>query len=278
MFISRKTAAWIAGTALAITLPFFSGLAQQPQAPDAARGRGGSGGGQGGFGGGGDYNSSLRTPADKALPNPYWRNETFFKVPLDRVLGSSSAIATDKDGKSIWVAERCGAQSSGDQNVYIHSTVNPVMKFDETGKMVKMFGTGQIVYLHSLTVDKDGNIWVADLQSNVDRPVRGGGRNGAAPAAPAPVAPGPALTPNGNQIIKYDTNGKILMHLLVPGVYGIDNALFSQPSAVAIEPNGDFFVADGHDSAPSNRMYRQRNFSSRAERRECSFAEDRRIP
>jgi sugar lactone lactonase YvrE len=42
------------------------------------------------------------------------------------------------------------------------------------------------------------------------------------------------------------------MHLLVPGVYGTDNAHFSQPSDMITAPNGDIFVADGHDSAPSN--------------------------
>jgi sugar lactone lactonase YvrE len=187
------------------------------------------------------------------LPNPYARDETFFKIPLDRVLGSSSAVATDKDGKSIWVAERCGAQSSGDRDVCIHSTVPPVMKFDENGKMVKAFGAGQIVYPHSMTIDRDGNIWIADLQSNVDRPARGGRGGGGPDGAPAPAAvTGPPLTPNGNQIIKFSPEGKILFHFLVPGVYGTDSAHFSQPSAIAIAPNGDIFVADGHDSPPSN--------------------------
>jgi sugar lactone lactonase YvrE len=242
------TAAWIAVTFLAVALPPVQGLAQTPQAPGGAQaGRGGGGRPQG------DYNLSLRTTEEKALPNPYARDETFFEIPLERVLGSSSAIATDKDGKSIWVAERCGAQSSGDREVCVHSTVPPVMKFDENGKMVKAFGAGQIVYPHSMTIDRDGNIWIADLQSNVDRPARGGRGGGAAGGALAPAGPtGPPLTPNGNQIIKFSPEGKILLHFLVPGVYGTDTAHFSQPSAIAIAPNGDIFVADGHDSAPSN--------------------------
>src|SRR5580658_5878363 len=131
MLSFRSYSRWIALAALTIVSPLAHSAAQTAQAP------GGGQGGRGGGGRGGDFNISLRTAEDKALPNPYARNETFFKIPLDRVLGSSSAIATDKDGKSIWVAERCGAQSSGDQNVCIHSTVNPVMKFDENGKMVK---------------------------------------------------------------------------------------------------------------------------------------------
>src|SRR5260370_27160093 len=121
MSISRSNiVAWIVVLALGGALPL------------GAEGPGGGGGR--GRGPQGDFNVSLRTAEDKALPNPYARNETFFKIPLDRVLGSSSAIATDKDGKSIWVAERCGAQSAGDREVCIHSTVNTVMKFDENGK------------------------------------------------------------------------------------------------------------------------------------------------
>jgi len=127
------------------------------------------------------------------------------------------------------------------------------MKFDENGKIGKAFGAGQIVYPHSMTIDRDGNIWIADLQSNVDRPARGGRGGGAAGGAPAPAGPtGPPLTLNGNQIIKFSPEGKILLHFLVPGVYETDTAHFSQPSAIAIAPNGDIFVADGHDSAPSN--------------------------
>src|SRR2546428_418767 len=60
------------------------------------------------------------------------------------------------------------------------------------------------------------------------------------------------VVPSGNQIGKYSPAGKILMKMLAPGVYGTDNAHFSQPSDVVTAPNGDIFVADGHDRAPSN--------------------------
>src|SRR5580692_6054631 len=142
MFISRKTAVWIAGAALALAIPFFTGLAQDtPDQAPAAGGRGGRGGGRGGSGGGGgrgggggaDYNVSLRTAESKALPNPYARNETFFKLPPDRILGSTSGIATDKDGKSIWVALRCEAQSASEKSPCRLSNLTPMLKFDETG-------------------------------------------------------------------------------------------------------------------------------------------------
>jgi hypothetical protein len=42
------------------------------------------------------------------------------------------------------------------------------------------------------------------------------------------------------------------MRLGTPGVYGDDEAHLSQPSAVITAPNGEIFVADGHDTPPSN--------------------------
>ena len=41
-------------------------------------------------------------------PNPYQSIEGWAKLPEGRTWGSTSAVEVDKDGKSIWVAERCG--------------------------------------------------------------------------------------------------------------------------------------------------------------------------
>src|SRR5918912_1684131 len=45
------------------------------------------------------------------LPNPYQSIENYFKLPEGRTWGSTSAVEIDKDGRSIWVGERCGANS-----------------------------------------------------------------------------------------------------------------------------------------------------------------------
>ncbi len=196
--------------------------------------RGGRGGGQAL-----EY-KSIRSEEDRKLPNPYARNEAFFRIPAGRTLGSASAIAIDKDGKSIWIAERCGA------NICLGSDADPIWKFGPDGNFVKAFGSGQIVYPHGIHIDRDGNIWVADLQSNVDLSAQRG-----AAASPA-TSKDKSQVPNGAQIVKFSPEGKILMKLGTPGVYGTDEKHFSQPSDVITAPNGDIFVADGHDSAPSN--------------------------
>lgn len=186
-----------------------------------------------------DYNVSKRTPADIALPNPYQRNETFFQWPAGRKLGAISAIDMDKDGSSIWVVERCGGQDN-----CIGSHVDPIVEFDRTGKVVRHFGADMIVYPHGVHVDRDGNIWATDLQSNVDRPAP-------RPGQPAEIVP-PDRKPNGAQVLKFSPQGKLLLRLGTPGVYGNDATHLSQPSGVVTAANGDIFVADGHDSAPSN--------------------------
>jgi DNA-binding beta-propeller fold protein YncE len=102
-----------------------------------------------------------------SLPNLYV-GTPFGKMPEGRVWGSTAGIGVDKDGKSIWVAERCGAFAPpsqvrpGVQFGCDGSNLDPVLKFDETGKLVKSFGAGLILFPHGLSVDPDGNVWVTD--------------------------------------------------------------------------------------------------------------------
>jgi len=230
-----KTRSWIATTALSAILSFTGAMAQDeaPAKPGEAAARPGVQPG--------NYNVSARTEADEKLPDPYARDEAFFKIPKDRILGSVSAIAIDKDGKSVWIAERCGGP---DFCFGPNAHVPPVMKFDSKGNFVKAFGADMIVYPHGMTVDRDGNVWVADVQSNVDW---GAIRNHKTPPN-APVNP----KPNGADVLKFSPSGKLLLRLGVPGVYGSDETHLSQPSAVVVASNGDIFVADGHETPPSN--------------------------
>src|SRR6266436_979740 len=85
-------------------------------------------------------------------PNPYNTVENWAKLPEGRSWGSTSAVSVDRDGKSIWVGERCGANSCAGK------TDPPVLKFDSTGKLVKSFGAEMFIFPHGLAVDKDGNI------------------------------------------------------------------------------------------------------------------------
>jgi sugar lactone lactonase YvrE len=181
--------------------------------------------------------NSPTMPPVNTLPNPYQTVTGHAKMPEGRTWGSTSAVAIDNDGTSIWVAERCGANSC------LTSTLDPVIKFDATGKFVKSFGAGMVGSPHGIWVDRESNVWVVDCSC-----LGGGGRGrGGAAAGAAPAAPeGP---PKGHQIHKFSADGKHLMSLGKPGG-GRNEEYFWQPNAVLVAPNGDIFVAEGHSSRP----------------------------
>jgi NHL repeat len=185
-------------------------------------------------------------------PNNYNTIKDYFKLPEGRTWGSTSAVDIDKDGTSIWVAERCGSNSCLDRATGKMSDAPTVLKFDASGKLVKSFGAGLLIFPHGIHVDKDGNVWVTDGQDDAPVPARGaGGGRGAAgaeggrAAAPAgPIGPRPGAT-HGNQVFKFSPDGKVLLTLgKLGGAASPD--YFYQPNDVITAPNGDIFVSEGH--------------------------------
>jgi sugar lactone lactonase YvrE len=164
-------------------------------------------------------------------PNPYRTIEGWAKMPEGRTWGATSAVDIDKDGKSIWVAERCG------KNSCLGSDLPVVLKFDETGKLVTSFGAGLMIFPHGIHVDRDGNIWVTDGQDNKPRRARG-----APPDAPLPPPPAQLV---GHQVFKFSPEGKLLMTLGVAGG-GTGSEGFFQPNDVVTGPDGRIYVAEGH--------------------------------
>jgi streptogramin lyase len=165
-------------------------------------------------------------------PNPYRTIEGWAKLPEGRAWGSTSAVEVDKDGTSIWVAERCG------QNNCVGSNLDPVLEFDAGGTLVKHFGAGMILSPHGIFVDRDGNVWVTDCACTIGG---GRGRGGAAPAAATDAA-------KGHQVYKFSPDGKLLMTLGTPGG-GHAPDFFWQPNDILVAPNGEIYVSEGHTSA-----------------------------
>jgi streptogramin lyase len=187
-------------------------------------------------------------PANDA-PNPYTTIEGWAKMPTGRTWGATSAVDIDRDGVSVWVAERCGANLCWDPAAGKMSPLDVVLKFDANGNLVRSFGAGMFVFPHGIHVDRDGNIWVTDGQDNLPR--TGGGRRGGAGAGDvAPKVPDKVV---GHQVVKFSPEGKVLLTLGKAGGNRpgepADPSSFYQPNDVITNANGDIFVAEGHSNA-----------------------------
>ena len=49
------------------------------------------------------------TAPTNSAPNPYRAIDNWAKLPEGRTWGSTNAVDIDRDGLSVWVAERCGS-------------------------------------------------------------------------------------------------------------------------------------------------------------------------
>ena len=101
---------------------------------------------------------ALAAPASAQMiaPNPYADAGQWGELPEGREWGAVSAIYPSPDGQTIWVAERCAA------NTCANSDLDPILQYDLDGNLLQSFGSGQVLWPHGMFVDPDGNVWVAD--------------------------------------------------------------------------------------------------------------------
>ncbi len=172
-------------------------------------------------------------------PNPYRTVDDHFMMPISqmprageagRTWGSMPAMDVGIDGTSIWVTERCGA------NTCIGSDVAAVHQFDGSGRLVKSFGAGMFAWPHGIHVDQEGNVWVTDGRS----------------ATVEELDRFPDETNKGHTVYKFSPNGELLMTLGTPGIAGDPPNRLNEPCDVLIAPNGDILVAEGHDGQVEN--------------------------
>jgi DNA-binding beta-propeller fold protein YncE len=154
------------------------------------------------------------------LPKPYRTTRDWGQLPPGVNWAAVTAIEPAPDG-SIFVIHRCFA------NACAGRSEAPILKYDATGKLLAQWGAGMFVFPHGATVDRAGNLWVADA----------GGENG-----------------KGHQVLKLSPAGKVLMTLGRAGVSGSGPDLFDQPTDVLIGPSGDIFVTDSHRNGLNNRV------------------------
>jgi len=157
---------------------------------------------------------------ERPLPNP---NPTvvldWAPLPEGRVWGSTAGIDIGPDGH-VWAYDRCGGGLDG--GCEANPEVHPILKFDRnTGEILTSFGAGLFVTPHGFHVDSEGNVWATDFAGN-------------------------EAGTKGHQVIKFSSEGEVLLRLGEAGVAGSGPGQLNQPCDVITAPNGDIFVSDGH--------------------------------
>ena len=161
--------------------------------------------------------------AQNQAPNPYNTvGGIWAPLPDGRDWGSTSLVEVSPDGETIWAVDRCG------ENTCVgHDDLDTIFQFDKNGNILKRFGAGMFVWPHGIDVDDEGNVWVVDARGEGDR---------------------------GHQVLKFSSDGEVLMRLGTAGVAGRTRDTFDQPNDVLVAPNGDIFVGDGHPANGNNRI------------------------
>lgn len=150
------------------------------------------------------------------LPNPYelvWPWAELPSGPIDPgdYDGRPSFIGTveGQDGY-IYALSRCM------QNSCVGRAEPPLLRLDQEGKLLFAWGEGLMNFPHGLSIDPEGYLWVAD-QGN-------------------------------HTVLKFSTDGELVMRIGETDQAGEPPNQLTQPTAVAVAPNGDIFITEGHNN------------------------------
>jgi NHL repeat len=171
-----------------------------------------------------------------SLPNPYRLVQGWPTLPQNMNSGRWGEVIRVHIAKNgnVWVFHRCfSVVPPGHATCIDRGPSNPpILEFDPAGELINAFGAGLFAYPHGFTVDEQGNLWATDVNDQAE--ILG---------LPAKNADGVQM---GQEVLKLSPTGKILMIIGKEGVSGDSHDTFDRPPGVAVAPNGDIFVADGH--------------------------------
>jgi len=175
-------------------------------------------------------------PKPTELPDNYRLAEGWPMLPKSMNggrWGEVIRVHVARDG-NMWIFHRCfNTVPPGHATCIGRDASNPpILQFDPAGRLLKSLGVGLFAYPHGFTMDADDNIWASDV--NDHETVLG---------MSAKNADGVV---RGQVVLKLDQTGRVLMMLGRQGVAGNGNDVFDRPTGVAIAPNGEIFVSDGH--------------------------------
>ncbi len=150
--------------------------------------------------------------AANAMNNPYRMLENWPHLGAIKP-GAAIGIVPDNQG-GAWLQ---------------HRSDPAILHINPAGDIVKRFEV-TFASSHGLCQDGDGNLWAVDSGPFGDT----AGVTGV----------------KGNQVFKFDQNGKLLLTLGKAGVSQAGTDTFVQPTACAATPDGNIVIADGHWPRP----------------------------
>lgn len=134
---------------------------------------------------------------------PHRAVKNWAQLPQGENLGMTSGVSLDRDD-NVWV---------------FHRGKNPIMQFDEDGRMLRSWGDGIINSSHGIAVGPDGGIWAVDVGAHM--------------------------------VLKFSEDGRIQMVLGnaggQPGT-NEDEYAFNKPTGVAFDSTGNVYVSDGYEN------------------------------
>jgi WD40 repeat protein len=157
--------------------------------------------------------AAMELAPNNAMTNPYRMLEQW---PHLGDIKPGAAIGIVPDGKGgVWLQHR-----SAPAIIHIDSSGNITKRFDVTFSQA-----------HGMCRDRDGNFWAIDS---------------------GPFGDAPDAGVRGNQVFKFDPDGKLLLTLGQAGVSKAGPDTFLQPAACTATPDGNIIIADGHWPRPSS--------------------------
>jgi len=150
------------------------------------------------------------------------------RLPANVQLGEVAGVDVDRRGH-VFVFHRPGRGFEPGATELLEQPA--VLEFDEkTGALISSWGARTFLVPHGITVDDDGNVWVTDVGLH--------------------------------QVFKFSHDGRQLLALGTPRVGGWDATHFNQPTDIAIERDGTFYVSDGYVNSRVARFDKSGRFLS----------------